>query len=567
MITLTIEQAQQIEEALQGVVNCPQEDAYWLFSIGESLATIRAARAQGQAEQDLDTCPGCGGVADNGHDREFPPNPYYCTKCIEQAEQPVSQEYQDHLVNQSFDWAAMTAKHQFMEGYRIGLAEMREKCAKVMESGVLGHGECAAAIRAINFEGDTGFRPVSEMVAEHKQDPKKAAAIEKAKMRKAERDPVTKRLQQQVDYWINHYDRKSPADMELLQKDVAKFAEDAFAASGKPIDGQAKKAIFFSKCPKCKYAVSSMDAGAVWWCPSCKTEWPFGYEVPVKPEHDGHWSDCSVHNEPAYPNGECDCDGYPPKSWKCACGANLYIDSNGAPASKSDQAEYDLSGVIGLTHTKAKGIIKDRGYKVTGFVLTNEGKGKCIVDMSAVRWFDQTIDFQRMMHPDHIAATGKLIENNFGEHTDMAERIADIVLDDHVELMRENERLRRDLDAKDAQIDRLMWECCPREMSMEQVDNWMKHQEPFTESRQCQSNINSPFNACQHKECCCQLKTRVETIDASTKPVEETQESVHDGSTNICQSSTKLVETEQSQSADLSSKTPATHRYTGSFKE
>ena len=79
---------------------------------------------------------------------------------------------------------------QFMEGYRIGLAEMREKCAKVVESGVLGHGECAAAIRAIKFEGDTGFRPVSEMIAEHKQDPKKAAAIEKAKMRKAEQKPV-----------------------------------------------------------------------------------------------------------------------------------------------------------------------------------------------------------------------------------------------------------------------------------------------------------------------------------------------------------------------------------------
>ena len=87
MIKLTTEAAQQIEEALQGVVNCPQEDAYWLFSIGEALATIRAARAQEQAEQDLDTCPGCGGVADNGYDREFPPNPYYCTKCTEQAEQ------------------------------------------------------------------------------------------------------------------------------------------------------------------------------------------------------------------------------------------------------------------------------------------------------------------------------------------------------------------------------------------------------------------------------------------------------------------------------------------------
>ena len=24
-----------------------------------------------------------------------------------------------------------------------------------------------------------------------------------------------------------------------------------------------------------------------------------------------HWSDCAVHNEPAYPAGECDCGGIP----------------------------------------------------------------------------------------------------------------------------------------------------------------------------------------------------------------------------------------------------------------
>ena len=30
---------------------------------------------------DLSKCPNCGGPADNGHDRCFPPNPYYCTKC------------------------------------------------------------------------------------------------------------------------------------------------------------------------------------------------------------------------------------------------------------------------------------------------------------------------------------------------------------------------------------------------------------------------------------------------------------------------------------------------------
>lgn len=27
------------------------------------------------------TCPRCGGAADNGHDREFPPTPFICCKC------------------------------------------------------------------------------------------------------------------------------------------------------------------------------------------------------------------------------------------------------------------------------------------------------------------------------------------------------------------------------------------------------------------------------------------------------------------------------------------------------
>lgn len=26
--------------------------------------------------------------------------------------------------------------------------------------------------------------------------------------------------------------------------------------------------------------------------------------------HDGHWSDCAVHNEPAYPAGPCTCGGF-----------------------------------------------------------------------------------------------------------------------------------------------------------------------------------------------------------------------------------------------------------------
>ncbi|MCK5020123.1 MAG: hypothetical protein KAS32_23920 [Candidatus Peribacteraceae bacterium] len=33
-----------------------------------------------EKRQRLDRCPECGGIADNGHDREFPPNPYLCKK-------------------------------------------------------------------------------------------------------------------------------------------------------------------------------------------------------------------------------------------------------------------------------------------------------------------------------------------------------------------------------------------------------------------------------------------------------------------------------------------------------
>ena len=34
---------------------------------------------------DLSRCPQCGGIADNGHDRQLPPNPYWCTRCVANA--------------------------------------------------------------------------------------------------------------------------------------------------------------------------------------------------------------------------------------------------------------------------------------------------------------------------------------------------------------------------------------------------------------------------------------------------------------------------------------------------
>ncbi len=40
-----------------------------------------AANNKDWEKPNLSTCPGCGGDADNGHDRCVPPSPYYCTKC------------------------------------------------------------------------------------------------------------------------------------------------------------------------------------------------------------------------------------------------------------------------------------------------------------------------------------------------------------------------------------------------------------------------------------------------------------------------------------------------------
>ena len=33
-------------------------------------------------------------------------------------------------------------------------------------------------------------------------------------------------------------------------------------------------------------------------------------ELEQSTEPVGHWSDCAVHSEPAYPKGECDCGGF-----------------------------------------------------------------------------------------------------------------------------------------------------------------------------------------------------------------------------------------------------------------
>lgn len=41
--------------------------------------------------RDINTCPGCGGPADNGFDRCLPPSPYLCTKCDNATKTPLTE--------------------------------------------------------------------------------------------------------------------------------------------------------------------------------------------------------------------------------------------------------------------------------------------------------------------------------------------------------------------------------------------------------------------------------------------------------------------------------------------
>ena len=212
-LMLTTEQAQQIEEALDELRYANNTDIA-KTKYYKALSTIRAARANFQSETSIENNP-----ADS-----FKANYPVAWKClcganlyIDSDGSPASKAEQAEQTNT-----------QLMEGYRIGLAEMREKCAKVVTE----HAPTCSphwvsyvvAIRAINFEGDTGFRPVSEMIAEHKQDPKKAAAIEKAKMRKAEQEPVAFRFPRDTESWTGGW----TIDYKVIRSVDAEIEDNEF---------------------------------------------------------------------------------------------------------------------------------------------------------------------------------------------------------------------------------------------------------------------------------------------------------------------------------------------------
>jgi len=72
--------AQQALEALAlWKVDFPSS---WAKHDEKAIKDLRTALAEPVQEPDLFHCPKCGGPADNGHDRSFPPSPYFCTKCM-----------------------------------------------------------------------------------------------------------------------------------------------------------------------------------------------------------------------------------------------------------------------------------------------------------------------------------------------------------------------------------------------------------------------------------------------------------------------------------------------------
>ncbi len=77
------------------------------------------------------------------------------------------------------------------------------------------------------------------------------------------REDIIRMARAAADYWANHYDRKSKADMELLQKHVAeKFLEIAAAE-------REECAKVCDKKVKAEYATGKVDHNEMGWTQAC----------------------------------------------------------------------------------------------------------------------------------------------------------------------------------------------------------------------------------------------------------------------------------------------------------
>lgn len=73
---------QTIKDARDALPGTIRIDAQEIIDMAAAeIERLRGALAHKRGTCDI--CPTCGGPADNGHDREYPPNTYCCTKCAE----------------------------------------------------------------------------------------------------------------------------------------------------------------------------------------------------------------------------------------------------------------------------------------------------------------------------------------------------------------------------------------------------------------------------------------------------------------------------------------------------
>ena len=87
------------------------------------------------------------------------------------------------------------------------------------------------------------------------------------------------------------------------------------------------------------------------------------------------------------------------------------------------------------------------------------------------------------IRPDVEAAPWVIAEIEKLEHK-LADlnRICEFDQKTNEQLLEQRDQLRQQLAVKQAEVDALMLEYCPNEMSQEQLDNWAAHQRPAKEN-------------------------------------------------------------------------------------
>ena len=70
---------------LEGAIRNHEKEEYarvpMNFDMNDQTLWRIGGNSDPQPTHDPNTCPKCGGPADNGFDRCMPPNPYHCSKC------------------------------------------------------------------------------------------------------------------------------------------------------------------------------------------------------------------------------------------------------------------------------------------------------------------------------------------------------------------------------------------------------------------------------------------------------------------------------------------------------